>query len=79
MRGTERREETMAAPEDAHEPPDDDGPGRSNIAALVVIVVLFAGAYWVFNLLERHREIQNCIASGRRDCIEIAPPSNRTP
>ena len=54
-------------------------PGRSNIAALVVIVVLFAGAYWVFNLLERHREIQNCIASGRRDCIEIAPPSSRTP
>ncbi len=78
MRATERREETMAPPEDAHEPPDD-GPGRSNIAALVVIVVLFAGAYWVFNLLERHREIQNCIASGRRDCIEIAPPSSHTP
>jgi hypothetical protein len=68
----------VAPPEDAHEPQDDDGPGRSNIAAIVVIVVLFAGAYWVFNLLE-HREVQNCIASGRRDCMEIAPPSNRTP
>ena len=68
----------MAPPEDAHEP-DDEGPGRSNIAAIVVIVVLFAGAYWVFNLLEHHREIQNCIASGRRDCIEIAPASNRAP
>jgi hypothetical protein len=69
----------MAPPEDADEPDGDEGPGRSNIAAIVVIVVLFAGAYWVFNLLEHHREIQNCIASGRRDCIEIAPPSNRTP
>jgi hypothetical protein len=70
---------TVAPPEDAQEPPDDEGPGRSNIAAIVVIVVLFAGAYWVFNLLEHHREVQNCIASGRRDCIEIAPPSNHTP
>ena len=69
----------MAPPEDAQEPPDDEGPGRSNIAAIVVIVVLFAGAYWVFNLLEHHREVQNCIASGRRDCIEIAAPSNHTP
>jgi len=72
----------MTQPRDAREPPDDEGPGRSNIAAIVVIVVivvLFAGAYWVFNLLERHREIQNCIASGRRDCIEIAPPSSRAP
>jgi hypothetical protein len=70
---------TVASPENAQEPPDDDGPGRSNIAAIVVIVALFAGAYWVFNLLEHHREIQNCIASGRRDCIEIAPASNRAP
>jgi hypothetical protein len=69
----------MAPAEDANEPPDDHGPGRSNIAAIVVIVALFAGAYWVFNRLERHRETQNCIASGRRDCIEIGPPSNRTP
>ena len=61
------------------EPPEDEEPRRPNIAAIVVIVVLFAGAYWVFNLLEHHREVQNCIASGRRDCIEIAPPSARSP
>jgi len=67
----------VATPEDAQEPPDDDGPGRSNIAAIVVIVVLFAGAYWVFNLLEHHREIQNCIASGRHDCVPITPEPSR--
>jgi hypothetical protein len=67
----------MAPPEKGSEPPDDDGPGRPNIVALVFIVVLFAGAWWVFDLLQRHNQIQNCIASGRRDCIEIAP--SRTP
>ena len=61
------------------EPPDEEERGRPNIIALVFIVALFAGAYWVFNLLERHREIENCIASGRRDCIEIAPPAVHTP
>ena len=69
----------MSPPEEGPEPPDDDLPNRTNIVALVFVAALFAGAYWVFNLLERHREIENCIASGRRDCIEIAPPSNRTP
>ncbi len=56
----------------SHEPDEDDAPrGRANIAALVFIVLLFAGAYWLFQLLEHHREIQNCIASGRRDCIDL--------
>jgi hypothetical protein len=64
---------------DAGEPPEEGGKSRSNIAALVVIVLLFAGAYWVFNLLERQREIQNCVASGRRDCLEMAHPEVRTP
>jgi hypothetical protein len=68
----------MSTPE-GDEPPDDDEPRRPNVVALIFIAALFAGAYWVFNLLERHREIQNCIASGRRDCIEIAPPSARAP
>jgi hypothetical protein len=68
----------MSSP-DAGEPPEEEGKGRSNIAALVFIVLLFAGAYWVFNLLERQRELQNCVASGRRDCLEISHPEIRTP
>ena len=68
----------MSTPK-GEEPPDEDEPRRPNLAALIAIVALFAGAYWVFNLLEQHREIQNCVASGRRDCVEIAPPSNRPP
>lgn len=60
------------------EPDDDDAPrGRANIAALVFIVLLFAGAYWLFQLLEHHREVQNCIASGRRDCIDLTGDASK--
>jgi hypothetical protein len=54
---------------DGAKPPQDDG--RGNIIALVFVVALAAGAYWLFHALERHGEIQACVASGRRDCIEF--------
>ncbi len=50
------------------EPPEDDNRGFANIVALVFVVALAIGAYWLFHELERHGEIQSCIAAGRRNC-----------
>jgi hypothetical protein len=55
------------------DPSDDSDRSRANLIALVFIVALFVGAYWLFTELQRHREIENCIASGRRDCIPLVP------
>jgi hypothetical protein len=71
----------MSPPEnpDPDEPPEEDNRSRANIVALVFVVLLFAGAFWLFKALQQSNDIQNCIASGRRDCIDIAHPDARTP
>jgi len=52
-------------------PHDDEDRSRANIVAIVFILVLYVGAFWLFKSLQSHREIENCIASGRRDCIDL--------
>ena len=59
--------------------PPEDSRGRANIVALVFIVLLFAAAFWVFKSLQQNNDVQNCIASGRRDCIDIAHPDGKIP
>jgi len=44
---------------------------RGNIAALVFVGLLFLGAYWVFEQLRYERNLQNCIDSGRRNCVDL--------
>ena len=60
-------------------PPEEGNRSRANIVALVFIVALLAAAFWVFKLLQQSNDIQNCIASGRRDCIDLARPDGRKP
>ncbi len=50
---------------------EDDAPhssGRSNIAAIIAVVVIAALGYWAFNYIDHQRKMQNCLDSGRRDC-----------
>jgi hypothetical protein len=46
----------------------EDSGGRSNIAAIVAVVVLVALGYWAFNYIDHQRKMQNCLDSGRHDC-----------
>jgi hypothetical protein len=55
------------APEDSGAP---RGPSRSNIAALIAVVVLIALGYWAFAAIQRQREIARCLDEGRRDCLQ---------
>ena len=45
-----------------------------NIAAVILILVLVVGGLWVARALYDNVKLQNCIASGRRDCAVIEPP-----
>jgi hypothetical protein len=60
------------------EPPEDSsgdgGRNRANVAALIAIVVLALLAYWAFTSIERMRKLQDCLAEGRRNCVEIVSP-----
>ena len=52
--------------------PVDEGPsGGANIAAILFILALVIGGVWLFSKLHERNDIENCIASGRRDCIDI--------
>jgi hypothetical protein len=42
--------------------------GRGKIAALVVIVLLLACGFWLVHRLGNVGAIQDCVATGRRDC-----------
>jgi len=46
-------------------PPDNN---RGAVAALIFVVVLVIGGFWLFHELQSHNETLNCVASGRRDC-----------
>lgn len=68
---------------DSRKPHNEDGAdedrSRGNLVALVFIALLVAGGYWLFTALEKHREIGDCIASGRRDCVPLTDGDGRSP
>ena len=60
--------------------PHDDAPLNerdrtvTNLIVLVVVVVLVAAGVWLANTMLDVRKIQDCFASGRRNCAPIAVP-----
>ena len=46
---------------------------RQTFAAAIVIAILLLGGWWLMSELQRHRDIGNCIDSGRRDCVPVTP------
>jgi hypothetical protein len=54
------------------EPPEDQAHRNFvNLIAAVFVLVLAIAAIWVFKTLDEHRKLENCIASGRRDCLPL--------
>jgi hypothetical protein len=48
------------------EPPIDNARGK--IAALLVIALLLGAGFWLTHRLRSTAAIQDCVASGQRDC-----------
>lgn len=46
-----------------------------NLIAAIFVLVLAIAAIWVFKTLDEHRRLENCVASGRRDCINLVDPT----
>lgn len=53
-------------------PPRRDRPPstRSNVAALVAVVVIGLALFWAVTAIRQHNAVQDCIDSGRHDCAE---------
>jgi hypothetical protein len=48
-----------------------DPSGRSKVAALVFIALLIGALFWAVQAIVQHNAVQNCIDSGRHDCVPI--------
>ena len=63
-------------------PPDDSDDYRNrmrvNFAAIVVVGALIWCGYWLFDTLAEMRKNQDCVLSGRTNCMQIdVPPHTR--
>ena len=59
--------------------PDDQDPSNSSLWATIVfalLVVALVAGVWVFPRVYRFMSQQDCIASGRTNCVRFAPASD---
>jgi hypothetical protein len=49
------------------------GRNRGNIAAIVVIIVLVVGGYWLYSTLKHANDLQVCAERGLRNCGQQDP------
>jgi hypothetical protein len=42
-----------------------------NIAAVVVLLILVGGGYWLADTMAQMRKDQDCVLSGRRNCSPV--------
>ena len=63
----------MPAPDPKHRPaaPGAGTSRRGPLAALVGILLIGGLMVWVLSAIRSHNAAQDCIDSGRRDCIEL--------
>ena len=50
---------------------DDAYRWRQTLAGLIAVALLIVVGWWVMSEMQRHREIENCLASGRRNCAPL--------
>lgn len=53
-------------------PPEPPPNRRGPVVAFVAIVLLAAALFWLITAVVRHNAVQNCIDSGRRDCVPLS-------
>ena len=46
-----------------------------SLVGFVVVVALFSGVWYVMTALRRSAALENCYASGRRDCVRSTAPA----
>jgi hypothetical protein len=69
---------TQPSPAPRQNPDDDRGSAPNRIAALlglVLIVLLVAAAVYLVQALRRESRLEDCLMSGRTNCMPIAVPS----
>jgi hypothetical protein len=60
-------------PQSPDDEEDDSNRRRNNVLVFAVVVALVVGGVWLVNKLIAMRNLQNCLDSGRTNCVPIPP------
>jgi hypothetical protein len=52
---------------------------KMNALALIVTILLMMTGWWLAETMAEMRKLQDCVLSGRRDCVQIAPLQMQRP
>ncbi len=58
---------------------DEDLRHRNNLIAIAFVLALAIIAAIVIKMMVESEKNQRCLATGRRDCVEVAAPPRNTP
>ncbi|RFB81331.1 hypothetical protein [Methylovirgula sp. 4M-Z18] len=61
----------MASQNNRHDDDDNRPSSRANLAGIAVAIVVALVAVWLVFYLQKQRAIEDCINSGRRDCVPL--------
>jgi hypothetical protein len=53
---------------------DDSNRRRKTVLVFAVVVILAVGGVWLVNKLIAMRDLQNCLESGRTNCVPVHDP-----
>jgi hypothetical protein len=61
------------------DPEEDDDRAFGNMILLVLVAALVGGGIWIASVMLDVRKVQDCAASGRRNCapVDVPPQDSR--
>lgn len=59
------------------EPEAEEAEARSSLAGLVIAIVLVIGGIYLMLQVRDNAKLQDCVASGRRNCVPVELPSTK--
>ncbi len=69
----------MSEPERPADESEDERRVFVNLAAAIAVLLLALAGFWLMKTLDEHRKLENCVNSGRRDCLELVEPAAAPP
>ena len=72
-----RRADGRIAPmqRDEREPEKEETEARASLAGLLIAILLAVGGIYLVLQMRDNANLQDCIASGRRNCVPVELPS----
>jgi len=68
--------ETLIVPDPQN---DENLRHRNNLIAIAFVLGLAIAAIWIVKMMVESEKSQRCMASGRRDCVEVPAPPRTVP